>query len=309
MPRVIAVTGPTASGKSRLAMDLCRIYDGEIVSFDSMQIYRGMNIGTAKPSFLDMAEIRHHMIDVFEPWDNCSVAEFVHMASAEIDDILSRGKTPVLCGGTGLYLDSYVNSREFGNEGANEKLREELTEYAKLNGNHAVHEMLRELDPEAAESIHENNLKRVIRAIEICKTSGMTKTEWDKKADSGESRDVLRIVIDYRDRKKLYKRIDDRIDTMIDDGLLNETKQLIGQNVFEKNTTAAQAIGYKELFPYINGESTLDECVEKLKNATHHYAKRQETWFKKSGGNVIFADDYEEYLGMLQKAKEIINNQ
>ena len=292
MKNIIAVAGPTASGKSALALDICRAVGGELVSFDSMQIYRGMNIGTAKPSPAEQAEIPHHLIDICSPTEKFSAADFVAAASRAVDDIHSRGKVAVLCGGTGLYLDSFLFGRDYGEIASDDALRASLFDYAEQNGVHALHKMLEELDPEAAAAIHANNVKRVVRAIEICKTSGMTKTEWDAEANRAPSRDADVIVLDFHDREKLYSRIDARVENMIAAGLADETAALYASGALAPENTASQAIGYKETLPYVKGETTLDTAVENLKLATRHYAKRQLTWFRKYGGTRLYVDEY-----------------
>ncbi|MCQ2770195.1 MAG: tRNA (adenosine(37)-N6)-dimethylallyltransferase MiaA [Clostridia bacterium] len=292
MSFVVAVTGPTASGKSSLTLKLCKKYNGELVSFDSMQIYKDMNIGTAKPSIEEQQEVVHHMIDICDPDEKYSTADFVNRAALEIDGILKDNKNAFICGGTGLYLDSYINDRDFSNNGADTELRDSLQKIADENGNETLHKMLEELDPIAAENIHANNVKRVIRAIEICKTSGMTKTEWDRKADSNPKRKVTKIILDFHDRDVLYNRINARVDQMITEGLVSETSSLNERHVFENNSTASQAIGYKEILPFIYGEASLEDSVETLKTATRRYAKRQLTWLNKDTGIRFYVDDY-----------------
>jgi len=302
MANIIAIAGPTASGKSALALGICRALGGEIVSFDSMQIYKYMNIGTAKPTAAEQAAVRHHLIDICEPTEKFSAADFVAAASRAVDDIHSRGKVAVLCGGTGLYLDSFLFGRDYGDIASDEALRASLFDYAAQNGAAALHKMLEELDPEAAAAIHENNIKRVVRAIEICKTSGMTKTEWDAEANRAPSRDADMIMLDFHDREKLYARIDARVDDMIAAGLADETAKLYTSGALAPENTAAQAIGYKELLPFVRGETTLDAAVENLKLATRHYAKRQLTWFRKYGGARLYVDEYESADDILKAA-------
>ena len=292
MQPIVAVCGPTASGKSALALSLCRAFGGEIVSFDSMQIYRGMNIGTSKPTAEEQKEIPHHLIDICEPSEPFSVADFSAAAEAAVSDILSRGKVAVLCGGTGLYLDSFISRRDYGDVSSSDELRDALSRFAKENGAGALHKMLEELDEEAAAAIHENNVKRVIRAIEICKLTGMTKTEWDKKANSAPSRNIPVITMDFRNRNVLYNRINKRVDAMISAGLADEAARLYAGGFLSDGTTASQAIGYKEMLPYVKGEASLDEAAESLKLATRRYAKRQITWFKKYDGIRLYVDDY-----------------
>lgn len=302
MKNIIAVAGPTASGKSALALGICRATGGEIVSFDSMQIYKHMNIGTAKPTPAEQTAVRHYLIDICDPTEKFSAADFVAAASRAVDDIHSRGKIAVLCGGTGLYLDSFLFGRDYGDIASDEALRASLFGFAEKNGAAALHKMLEELDPEAAAAIHENNVKRVVRAIEICKTSGMTKTEWDAEANRAPSRDADVIVFDFHDREKLYARIDARVDSMIAAGLADETAALYASGALAPENTAAQAIGYKELLPYVRGEIALDEAAANLKLATRHYAKRQLTWFRKYDGTRLYVDDYKSADDMLKAA-------
>lgn len=305
--KIIAVAGPTASGKSALAMGLCAALDGELVSFDSMQVYRKMDIGTAKPTKSEQETIRHHMIDIMDADRKFSAADFIGAARQAVDDVISREKTAVLCGGTGLYLDSFLVNRDFGELAENKELREELFAYADEHGADRLHDMLKDLDPTAAEKIHKNNVRRVVRAIEICKTSGMTKTEWDKRADSAApSVDATVIILDFIDREKLYERIDRRVDKMIECGLEEETRYLYSIGALEPSGTAAQAIGYKELLPYIRGECSLEQAADTLKLATRHYAKRQQTWFRQKPGHRLFVDEYESESELLSAAMKLI---
>ncbi len=279
--RILAIAGATASGKSSLALALAEQYDGEIVSCDSMQVYKRMNIGTAKPTAAEMARVAHHMIDIVEPQNNYSCAEYIKDAERAIRDISSRGKLPIICGGTGLYLDALLRGSDFSEDSTpNEKLRRELFEFAEQHGKDALFEELRRVDPESAEAIHPNNLKRVIRAIEIYRTSGVKKSELDRLSQLAPSKyDATVIALRYNDRDILKGRIDMRVDQMIEEGLEEETRALLEEGVFEKNTTAAQAIGYKEFLGYFKGEMSFGECAELLKVATRKYAKRQMTWF------------------------------
>ena len=278
--KIYAVVGPTASGKSALALELAERYGGEIISCDSMQLYRKMDVGTAKPTQAELARVPHHMIDVAEPHETFSCADYVAMADEIIRDVHGRGKLPILCGGTGLYLDSLLRGEDFKPGLTDDALRAELLEYAAENGNEALHAELRKIDPESAEQIHPNNVKRVARAIEIYRISGMKKSDIDKSSRESEPRfDVRCVGLFYSDRARLYRRIDDRVDVMLENGLAEETKALLDMGVFDVNSTAAQAIGYKEILPFIKGEDSLDSCVEQLKMATRRYAKRQITWF------------------------------
>ncbi len=278
--KIYAVVGPTASGKSALALELARKHGGEIISCDSMQIYKSMDIGTAKPTPEEMRLVPHHMIDVVEPVDSFSCADYVEMADAIVRDVVSRGKIPIFCGGTGLYLDSLLRPKNFEDGLTSDTLRSELLEYARQHGADALHERLSLIDPESALAIHKNNVKRVARAIEIYELSGVTKSELDRRSREGEPRfEISAIGLNYSDREVLYGRIDERVDIMMEQGLERETRELYESGVFEVNSTAAQAIGYKELLGYIKGEETLGEAVERLKMATRRYAKRQITWF------------------------------
>ena len=271
----IAIVGSTASGKSALALAAAKHFDGEILSVDSMQVYRTMDIGTAKPTADEQAQVRHHLIDICDPKLPFSAADFAPQALACAKEVASRGKLPIFCGGTGLYLDSLMRGDAPSETAADENVRAELRAFAEANGAHALHARLAEVDAESAEQIHENNVKRVIRALEVYLVSGKPKSAWDR-----ESRLVPKAIeptvigLAYHDRELLYARIDARVDAM-----LAATKRLDADGVFAANGTAAAAIGYKELLPAIRGEISLEEAAETLKRATRRYAKRQMTWF------------------------------
>lgn len=279
-PNIICVVGPTASGKTALSIKLAKENNGEIVSCDSMQIYKYMNIGTAKASEEEQAEVKHHMIDFVHPNTDYSVADFVTDAKVCIEDILKRGKTPILCGGTGLYTDSVVRGVEFSEEKRDDEYRERLWKMAEEKGNKAVHSILAELDFEEAQKVHPNNVKRVIRALEICKTTGMTKTEADKLAIGEAPYNAQYIGIEM-DRDILYERINKRVDKMMEQGLLDEVKGLLDMGI-RRDSTAMQAIGYKELLEYIDNKCSLAEAIDKIKQESRRYAKRQMTWFKRN---------------------------
>lgn len=278
--KVVAVVGPTASGKTALAISIAERFGGEVVSCDSMQIYKHMDIGTAKPTADEQHKIPHHMIDIAEPWESYSVAAFVKTARAHIDGILSRGRLPVLAGGTGLYIDSIINNIEFADYGSDEGYRTELHRLAEEKGAEYVHGLLAEKDPAAAEKIHQNNLRRVIRALEICRLSGKTFTEMNEKSRREPVYSALIFGLNA-DRQTLYDRINNRVDDMIAAGLENEVKNILDMGV-GRDTTAMQAIGYKEFIDYFEGRATLDETVEKIKQESRRYAKRQLTWFKRN---------------------------
>ncbi len=277
---LLAIVGPTAGGKSGLAVALAEKYNGEVVSCDSMQVYRRMNIGTAKPTKEEMQGIPHYMIDIVEPTEVYSCAEYVSGAKKIIVEIHERGKLPVLCGGTGLYLDRLLRGGSDNRAVSSPDVREELEQYRLANGNHALHNLLREVDPESADAIHENNIPRVIRALEIYRVTGRTKTESDRMTSTFDESYCPYVLGLHWERGVLRERINLRVDQMMYDGLVAETEQLLREGVFEVNATASSAIGYKELLPYLDGKESLAEATEKLKTATAQYAKRQMTWFK-----------------------------
>ena len=272
--KLTVITGPTASGKSAMAECLALETGGEIVSCDSMQIYRGLDIGTAKPTLEERARVPYHMLDIVDMEEEYSCADFVQAANAAITDIASRGKMPILCGGTGLYVENILYPTEFSTAGADEEYRRSLEVYT----NSELYQMLKEVDPESAAANHENNRKRVARALEIYHLTGITKSEWDRQSRKKESPyEVRHISLMASDREYLYERINLRVDKMMSEGLLEEAKLVD----FERCKTAAQAIGYKELHGYLEGEITLEEAVENLKRSTRNYAKRQLTWFSR----------------------------
>ena len=306
---LLAVTGPTASGKTALAIELARRMNGEIISCDSMQIYRGMDIGTAKPTKEELAMAPHHLIDILPPDVPYSCSDYVKDAEKAISDIANRGKTPILCGGTGLYLDRLLKGGNDEEAASDESLRAELKLFYENNGTDALYQKLVSLDPEAAETIHKNNVKRVMRAIEICLVTGQKKSEIDKKnSEITDKYDHKVITLCFNDRNLLYDRIDRRVDLMIKEGLVEETKRLLSEGVFERSITASQAIGYKELFSYIRGEDSLENCTDELKRASRRYAKRQITWFSgKDYAHKLFVDcengmrSFEEIVNISQK--------
>ena len=304
--KIYAVVGPTASGKSALALELAERYGGEIISCDSMQVYRRMDIGTAKPTAEERARVVHHMIDIVEPEQAFSCADYVAMADRAIRDVHARGRLPIVCGGTGLYLDALMRENDFQPDITDNALRAEMLDFAREHGAEALHEELRKIDPESAEATHPNNVKRVARAIEIYRLSGVTKTELDRRSRLGGMRfDVKAVGLFYSEREELYKRIDTRVDAMISEGLEAETRRLYDEGVFNTNATAAQAIGYKELLGVIEGRESLAEAVERLKLATRRYAKRQITWF--SGKEYVKRLDV--FEGKNKKTfEEIVNN-
>ena len=275
---LIAVVGPTASGKTALAIALAKELGGEIVSADSMQIYRGMDIATAKPTPEEMAEVPHHLIGFWPPEKPFSVAQYAVLAREKIDDILRRGRVPVLCGGTGLYIKAIVDHIQYEEEtGEDAALRERLRRQAQDEGNLAVWRQLQAMDPQTAERIHPNNLGRVIRAIEVMQVSGRSIREQEERSRQAPCPyHVIQIGLRYRNRENLYERIERRVDAMAEAGLPEEARAVRQQGL---TATAAQAIGYKELYDWMDGTLPLEEALENLKRSTRRYAKRQLTWF------------------------------
>ncbi len=311
-PRILAVVGSTASGKTSLAVELARQMGGEIVSCDSMQIYKGMNVGTATPDESERGGIPHHLMDFVDPTDpkGYSCADYVTDARAAVSDILNRGKLPILCGGTGLYLDAFLRGGTFEITDSDPALRAELCALAQREGNDALHALLAELDPETAATVHPNNVKRVARAIEICRTTGRKKSDLDRESrEPACPYDATVIGLRYESRQLLYDRIHRRVDIMLEQGLLEETRRLREAGVFEICKTAAQAIGYKELFPYLDGEAPLEVCVDTLKMATRRYAKRQITWFAaKPYVTWIPCDTLLDGVPIVKNFEDIVNN-
>lgn len=290
--KVVSVVGPTASGKTRLSVELAKNFNGEIISADSMQIYKDMQIATAKPTEEEKCGIVHHLMDFLSPGSTYSVANFVSDAKKCIDDIHSRQKLPIIAGGTGLYVDSLLNNVNFSEEKRDEKLCEELKQICHDEGVEKLLAILSEFDPESAFRLSQQvNVKRIIRAIEFYKTTGITITEQNKNSMLNKNPyQAVKIGINFRDRQHLYNRINKRVDLMIEQGLLDEAKEILSSNL---SFTAVKAIGYKELMPYFNNENSLEECIEKLKMETRRYAKRQITWFKRDKDiNWLYADDY-----------------
>jgi tRNA dimethylallyltransferase len=304
--KIYAVVGPTASGKSALALELAKRHGGEIISCDSMQIYKRMDIGTAKPTAEEQSEVRHHLIDIVEPDVDFSCEDYVAYADKAIADCVARGKLPIICGGTGLYLDTLLRGGNSAPVADTSAIRAELTARAESEGADAIYAELMRVDRESAENIHPNNLKRVIRALEIYYSCGVPKSELDRASKQIEPRyDASVLMLRYADRDILYRRIEKRVDQMIAEGLLEETRALMREGVFEKNGTAAQAIGYKELLGYLRGEQSLEDAIADLKTATRRYAKRQITWFSAKDYVLPIAADGEHGI---KRFEEIVNN-
>ncbi len=302
---VLAIVGPTASGKTSLSIALAKEYRGEVVSADSMQIYKGMSIATAKPSPEEMDGIPHHLIDFLDMGTAFSVADYVSLAGEAIRDIHRRGNLPILAGGTGLYVSSLLDNIQFSESQINTRLRDELAEFAEKNGKEALHARLAELDPESASEIHPNNLVRVIRALEVCIETGEKFSVQKEKGRSTETpyRSCI-IGLDYENRDVLYDRINRRVDMMIELGLEAEAKSVWKAGGMK---TAANAIGYKELIPYFEGEASFEDCIEEIKLQTRHYAKRQLTWFRRNKQiEWLYLDKIDNLKKIQEKCQKVI---
>ena len=278
-PKILVIVGPTASGKTRMAVELAQRHNGEVISADSMQIYRTMDIGTAKPTQEEMGGIPHHMIDVADPEEDFSVARYVEMAARCVDDVLARGKLPIVAGGTGLYIDSLLSGRTFAPFSPDSALRGELEREMADKGGAAMLEELAKVDPEAAQRLHPNDHKRIIRALEVYRSTGKTITQHNRETQAIPPRyDALTIGLAFQDRQAMWRRIDQRVDEMVAAGLEDEVRRLLTSGISPK-CTAMQAIGYKEFTQALSGEMTWKEAAELVKLRSRQYAKRQLTWF------------------------------
>lgn len=307
--RLICICGPTASGKTALSVALAKQLHTEIISADSMQIYRGMNIGTAKPTTNERQGIPHHLLDICEPDEPFSVARYVELADAAAQDVLSRGMTPIVVGGTGLYMDALIECSIFSGDETDLTVRQKYQDMANAQGNLAVHALLAAVDPESAQRLHPNNLKRVIRALEVYEQTGLTIGEFNRRHKRPAPKySAVKIGVCPTDRQTLYDRIDKRVDQMLSDGLLQETQDLLAKGAL--TGTAAQAIGYKELLTFLEGRDTLDSCVQLLKQHSRNYAKRQLTWLKRDDSiHWIYYNRDEDFSDILQEATEYLQNQ
>ena len=300
-PQIVVVAGPTATGKTRLGILLAQRYGGEIVSADSMQVYRRMDVGTAKATAEERAAARHHMLDVAEPWENYSVSRYVEEAARCCDDILARGRLPILVGGTGLYIDSLLSGRDFaGREEDGEGLRASLNERYDAEGGEALLAELASFDPDRAAKLHPGDRRRIVRAIEIYRLTGETISEHDRRTRSIPPRyEAARIHLNYKNRADLYARIDARVDAMVENGLFEEVAALLAEGV-GADCTAMQAIGYKEAAAALRGELSRAEAIAAIKLGSRRYAKRQLTWFSRAEEALDIlgdgAPDFEEAL-------------
>jgi len=279
--RLIIIAGPTAVGKTKTAVELAKLLDSEVVSADSMQIYRGMDIGTAKVTKEEMQGIPHHLIDVMDPGEDYNVIRFCEMAKTAVEEIQSRGKIPVLCGGTGFYIQALLYGIEFPEEPEDDSIRKELHRLAEEKGPEAVWEELRKVDPEYAEEVPAENVVKCIRGLEFFRFHGEKLSEHNKKAmENRKPQYDAKLFVLYDEREALFDRINNRVDSMMKAGLLEETKKLLATGI-DRKQTAMQAIGYRQLAEYLDGDVNLPQAVENIKTASRRYAKRQLVWFKR----------------------------
>ena len=282
-PKILVVSGPTASGKTALAVELALAHNGEVVSADSMQIYRRMDIGTAKPTRAEMRGVPHHMLDVADPEEDFSVARYVELAARCVDDILARGRLPIVAGGTGLYIDSLLSGRTFARFDPDSPLRRELEEELARRGGAALLEELARVDPDTAARLHPNDGKRIVRALEVYHSTGTTLTEHNAMTRSLPPRyDALTLTLAFQRREDMWDRIDRRVDRMMADGLAEEVRALLDSGVPDR-CTAMQAIGYKEMAAALRGDGDTARAAEEIKLRSRQYAKRQLTWFRRNG--------------------------
>ena len=308
MPQIITIAGPTASGKTALSILLAKEMDGEIVSCDSMQIYKDMDIGTAKPTPEEQQGIPHHMLSVAEPWEDFSVSRYCAMADPIVEDILRRGKSPIIVGGTGLYMDALIRGNAFAPCPSTGR-REELEALAASQGIEAVIERLRAVDPESAARLHPSDQKRIIRAMEVYLETGMTITEHNRKTQEIPPKyHPIRFALTDRQRQTLYDRIDRRVDTMVEAGLIEEIQGLLARGIPEK-CTAMQAIGYKEFVAALHGACSLEEAAGQVKQASRRYAKRQLTWFRRNPENIwLIREDGQTSMEILDSARQYLRD-
>ena len=308
MPQIITIAGPTASGKTALSILLAKEMDGEIVSCDSMQVYKDMDIGTAKPTPEEQEGIPHHMLSVAEPWEDFSVSRYCAMADPIVEDILRRGKSPVIVGGTGLYMDALIRGNAFAPCPSTGR-REELEALAASQGIEAVIERLQKADPESAARLHPSDQKRIIRAMEVYLETGMTITEHNRKTQEIPPKyHPIRFALADRQRQTLYDRIDRRVDTMVEAGLIEEIQGLLARGIPEK-CTAMQAIGYKEFVAALHGACSLEEAAGQVKQASRRYAKRQLTWFRRNPENIwLIREDGQTSMEILDSARQYLRD-
>lgn len=308
MNNIICIAGPTASGKTALAATLAKELNGEVVSCDSMQVYRRMDIGTAKPTLEEMQGIPHHMIDVAEPWEDFSVSRYCEMAAPIVDDIISRGKTAVIAGGTGLYMDALIRGNAFAPFPAT-GVRERLEAQADGEGMEAMLSRLRAVDPDAARRLHLSDRKRILRALEVYLETGETITEHNRKTQAVPPRySPLWLGLDFARRGELYRRIDLRVSLMLEQGLVEEIRGLLADGIPEK-ATAMQAIGYKEFVDALDGRCTIEEAADQVRQSSRRYAKRQLTWFRRNKAiHWLIRDTGDTGREILENARRIVSD-
>ena len=307
MNNIICIAGPTASGKTALAVEIAKLTNGEVVSCDSMQIYKRMDIGTAKPTPDEMQGIPHHMIDVAEPDEDFSVSRYCCMAAPIVDDIVTRGKTAVIAGGTGLYMDSLIRGNDFAPFPSTGQ-RERLEAQADAEGMESMLNWLRSIDPEAAARLHLADRKRIIRALEVYLETGETITEHNRRTQALPPRySPLWLGLDFTDRAELYRRIDLRVELMLEAGLVEEIQNLLASGIPEK-CTAMQAIGYKEFVEALDGQCTIEEAAAQVQQSSRRYAKRQLTWFRRNKAmHWLLRDTGESGEEILAKARQLLH--
>lgn len=308
MPQIITIAGPTASGKTALSIQLAKEIGGEIVSCDSMQVYKDMDIGTAKPTLEEQERIPHHMLSVAEPWEDFSVSRYCAMADPIVEDILRRGKSPIIVGGTGLYMDALIRGNAFAPCPSTGR-REELEALAASQGIEAVIEKLQKVDPESAARLHPSDQKRIIRAMEVYLETGMTITEHNRKTQEIPPKyQPIRFALTDRQRQTLYDRIDRRVDAMVEAGLMEEIQGLLARGIPEK-CTAMQAIGYKEFVAALHGACTLEEAAQQVKQSSRRYAKRQLTWFRRNPENIwLIREGGQTSMEILESARQYLRD-
>lgn len=298
---IIIVAGPTACGKTDVSIELAKKVNGEIISADSMQVYKYMDIGTAKISKDEMQGIKHYLIDELYPDEEYSVAVFQSMAKRYMNEIFKKGKIPIIVGGTGFYINALLYDNEFTDIDKDDKLRARLYNIAKEKGNGYIHQLLREVDPEAAELIHQNNIKRVVRALEFFEQTNSKISDHNKEGKKRECKYNAEIAILNTERDKLYQRINRRVDKMIHSGLVDEVKKLLDMN-YSKNLVSMQGLGYKEIVKYLEGQTDFDAAVFELKKCTRHFAKRQLTWFSRQlDGQWYSTEDFENTIDLADR--------
>lgn len=304
--KLCVLTGPTGIGKTKLSLDIAEELDAEIISADSMQIYKYMNIGTAKVDSSEASRIPHHLIDIVYPDEEFSVSDFMKKAKSKITDINSRGKLPLLVGGTGLYINSLVYDLNFAKTAYDEEVREKYENLANEYGLDYVHNLLEDIDPERAKKIHENDIKRVIRALEIYELTGKTMSEYNKDFRKENTDYDLTMICLNMDRQELYNHINKRVDKMVEKGLIDEVKKLLDMG-YDPESTALQGIGYKELISYLDGEISLDDSLALIKQKSRNYAKRQLTWFRRDNRfKWVDKDSFDDYESLKNHIKDEI---